>query len=308
MSIKGFLIKVLDIFYRIKRAAELKCCQVHDFFYTRTHRPPQIMSCEETVKYILETGCSVARFGDAELKLVSGKNVIYQVSTPAIRARLNEVLGSDKENLLVCLPSVFSDEQLKPYNSSTVRFWKKHLAKCRKHWYKNLIDGKTYGNAFISRNYMNLKDKQEGVAEYFELVKKLWENRDIIIVEGEKSRLGMGNDLFDNAKSVRRILGPSTQSFYKYDRILNEIKKQDKKALFILAMGPTASVLPIDLCDLGYQVIDMGNIDTEYEWFKMGATRKTPIKDKMVYEAGAGRGVGEVDDEKYNSEIIAKIL
>ena len=264
------------------------------------------MSCEETVEYILKTGCSVARFGDAELKLVSGRNVIYQVSTPEIRARLNEVLGSDKENLLVCLPSVFSDEQLR--NRNDAAFWKNHLAFCRKNWYKNLIDGKTYGNAFISRNYMNLKDRETGIAEYFELVKKMWEDRDIIVVEGEKSRLGMGNDLFDNAKSVRRILGPSTQSFSKYDEILEEIKKQDKNALFILAMGPTASILPIDLCDLGYQIIDMGNIDTEYEWFKMGATEKKPIKDKMVYEAGAGAGVGEVDDEKYNSEIIAKIL
>lgn len=306
MDIKRILINVLDRLYKIRNRIKLTCFRISDFFYTRMHKPPQIMSCEETVEYILKTSCSVARFGDAELKLVSGRNVIYQVSTPEIRARLNEVLGSDKENLLVCLPSVFSDEQLR--NRNDAAFWKNHLAFCRKNWYKNLIDGKTYGNAFISRNYMNLKDRETGIAEYFELVKKLWEGRDIIIVEGEKSRLGMGNDLFDNAKSVRRILGPSTQSFSKYDEILEEIKKQDKNALFILAMGPTASILPIDLCDLGYQVIDMGNIDTEYEWFKMGATEKKPIKDKMVYEAGAGAGVGEVDDEKYNSEIIAKIL
>ena len=52
----------------------------------------------------------------------------------------------------------------------------------------------------------------------------------------------------------------------------------------------------------------MGNIDTEYEWFKMQATEKVPIKDKMVYEAGAGEGVGEAHDEKYLSQIIAKIL
>lgn len=306
MSIKEILLKIWNALYNFKTKIKDRYCRIRDFFYTRTHKPPQIMTCEETVNYILENGCSVARFGDAELKLVSGKDVIYQVATKEIRARLSEVLNSDNKNLLVCLPSVFSDEQLSSRRDAD--FWKKHLSYCRKYWYQNLIDGKVYGNAFISRCYMALKEKKTGVKEYFELVKKLWENRDVIIVEGEKSRLGMGNDLFDNAKSVRRILGPSTQSFSKYDEILNEIKKNGKEPLYILAMGPTASILPIDLCDDGYQLIDMGNIDTEYEWFRMGATKKTPIKNKMVYEAGAGRGVGDVDDEKYNSEIIAKIL
>lgn len=291
----GLKLRVRDVFYRIK-----------DFFYTRTHKPPRIMSCEETVKYILETGCSIARFGDAELKLASGRNVIYQKSTEEIRRRLFEVLGSDKDNLLVCLPSVFSNKQLSDRNDAD--FWKKHLSYCRKYWYRCLKDGKTYGNAFISRNYMGLKDKQNGIGEYFELVKKLWEDRDVIIVEGEKSRLGMGNDLFDNAKSVRRILGPSTQSFSKYDEILAEIRKCGPEPLYILAMGPTASILPIDLCDSGYHVLDMGNIDTEYEWFRMGAAEKTPIKNKMVYEAGAGSGVGDSGDARYESQIIARIV
>ena len=39
----------------------------------------------------------------------------------------------------------------------------------------------------------------------------------------------------------------------------------------------------------------------------MGATKKTPVKNKMVYEAGAGVGVGEADDPEYLSQIIAKI-
>lgn len=289
--------KIKDFFYRIK-----------DFFYTKTHKPPIIMSCKETVEYILKTGCSVTRFGDAEAKLMSGKNVLYQVSTDEVRSGLKKAMSSDKENLLVCIPSVFSNEQLSDKNDDSQRFWKRHLAKCRKYWYENLTEGKTYGNAFISRCYIDLKNKDSGIEEYFELIKKLWEDKDIIIVEGEKSRLGMGNNLFDNAKSIKRILGPSTQSFSKYDEILKEIKKQDKNSLILLAMGPTASVLPYDLCDSGYQAIDIGNIDTEYEWFKMKVKKRVPIKDKMVYEAGAGKDVGNVSDKKYNSEIIAKIL
>lgn len=282
----------------------------YDFFYTKFHKAPEIMSCKDTVEYILKTGCSVSRFGDAEAKLMSGRNVCYQTSTKEIQEKLKQTIGSDKENLLVCIPSVFSDTQLSDQKDSAVIFWKKHLSYCRKTWYEKLIKGKTYGNAFISRYYINVKNKDyNNINEYFNLIKKIWENRDIIIIEGEKSRLGMGNDLFDNVKSIKRILGPSNQGFSKYNELLEEIKKQDKNSLFLLALGPTASILPYDLCDLGYQAIDIGNIDTEYEWFKMGAKEKVPIKNKMVYEASGYKSISEtVDDEKYNSEIIAKIL
>ena len=290
--------KIADIFYLIK-----------DFFYTRAHKAPNIMTCEDTLNYILKNNCCVTRFGDAEMKLASGTDVRYQVSDELIRKRLREVIGSDEKNLLVCIPAVFSNEQLSVMEENQAAFWKKHLARFRKYWYRDLIPGKVYGDAFISRHYMNLKDKKgANTKEYFENIKKLWANKDVIIVEGEKSRLGMGNDLFDSANSVKRILAPSTQCFQKYDELLKEVKKHGKEPLYILALGPSATIMAYDLAKEGFYAIDMGNIDTEYEWFKMQATEKVPIKDKMVYEAGAGEGVGEAHDEKYLSQIIAKIL
>ena len=302
---KKFLLFFWNIFIAVRNHIKDLLFYIKDFFYTRTHKAPVIMSCEETVKYILSTGCSVSRFGDGEMKLIYGKNLIFQKAEPKLRKRLSEVLSSDSDELLICLPSIFNNSQLSDRNDS--KYWKKHLAYTRKYWYQNLKKDKKYGNAFISRNYMALKDKSSGIAEYFDLIKKIWEGKDIIIVEGEKSSLGMGNDLFSNAKSVSRILGPSTQSYSKYNEILSEIRKHGKDNLILLAMGPTASILPYDLCRLGYQAIDIGNIDTEYEWYLMGATEKTPVKNKMVYEAGAGAGVGEADDPEYLSQIIAKI-
>ena len=34
----------------------------------------------------------------------------------------------------------------------------------------------------------------------FDTLKKIWENKNIIIVEGSQTRLGVGNDLFANTK------------------------------------------------------------------------------------------------------------
>ncbi|MBQ8783660.1 MAG: DUF1792 domain-containing protein [Clostridia bacterium] len=304
---KKFLLFFWNGFFTIKNKIKDFCYRIFDLFFVAFHNPPQVMTCEETMEYILKNGCSVTRYGDAEIKLAYGTDVCYQISTPEIQKRLQQVIGSCSDDFLVCIPNVFDEKGLSILSDGHTSFWKKHLSYFRKYWYRDLNFDCVYGDAFISRHYMNLKDKETGLEEYFSLVKKLWEDKDIIIVEGEKSRLGMGNDLFDNAKNVRRILGPSAQCFSKYDELLEEVKSHGKAPLYILALGPSATIMAYDLCVAGYRAIDMGNIDTEYEWYKMKATHKMPIKDKMVYEAGAGAGVGDVDDPEYLSQIIAKI-
>ncbi len=304
---KKFLLFFWNIFVDTKNKIKDFLYYIKDQVYVIFHKVPNVMTCEETIEYILKSNCCVTRFGDGEIKLLKGQNIYFQKSDKRIQMAYSKILSEKTKNLLVCIPAIFDSKQLSPYSSDYKKYWKKHLSYFRKYWYRDLNFDRVYGDAFISRHYMNLKDKQTGIAEYFDLVKKLWEDKDIIIVEGEKSRLGMGNDLFDNARSVRRILGPSSQCFSKYDELLEETKKYGKDALYILALGPSATIMAYDLCVEGYTAIDMGNIDTEYEWYRMKATKKMPIKDKMVYEAGAGAGVGDVDDPEYLSQIIAKI-
>ena len=39
--------------------------------------------------------------------------------------------------------------------------------------------------------------------------------------------------------------------------------------LILLMLGPTAKVLGFQLSREGYQAIDIGHIDSEYEWYQM---------------------------------------
>ena len=71
-------------------------------------------------------------------------------------------------------------------------------------------------------------------------------------------------------------------------------------------LGPTAKVLVKNLSDLGYQAIDIGHIDSEYEWYKMGATHKVKIPNKHTAELDDGE-VSVVEDKKYQSEILTVI-
>lgn len=133
----------------------------------------------------------------------------------------------------------------------------------------------------------------------------IWDGRDITIIEGGKTRFGVGNDLISNAKSCERILGPAVNAFGRYDELLEQARKIGRDRLVLIALGHTATVLAYDLAAEGYQALDIGHLDIEYEWFLRGADKKIPVEGKYVNEAPLGRDVPEtISDEKYNSEII----
>jgi glycosyltransferase family protein len=128
--------------------------------------------------------------------------------------------------------------------------------------------------------------------------------------------LGVGNECFNNVKSIQRILCPAESAFNHYDDIFAEATKLPKDKLLILALGPTASCLADDLTRAGYQALDLGHIDVEYEWWRMKATKRVPVRGKYTNEAvltgisekPVNDGLTEDEMAQYNSQIIAKVL
>lgn len=276
-----------------------------DFIYRRLVQAPKVASLEDSVNYIIQTHCSVSRLGDGEIKLVAGKKLGFQDENSILQEKMIEVLSKPIENHIVCLPDIFND--LTIYDSDSQKHWKKHLAFYRRYWYRYINKQANFYNAFISRCYMMYQNPSMS-SRMFELLKQIWQNRDVIIIEGEQSRLGVNNDLFNNTKSIKRILTPNRNAFNYYQLILDKVTQYDKQEyLILLALGPTATVMAYDLAKLGYQAIDIGHVDIEYEWFLMKATHKVPVHNKFVNEAGAGAGVGICNDQMYLSQILFKI-
>ena len=265
-----------------------------------------IKTVDETLDKIINDKCSVSRFGDGEFHmLMMTGNIRFQTLNNRLSIKLNEVIKSKLEKHIVCLPPIFESVDFMIDMPKNHWIWWLN-------WFGNRLTpyidmNKEYYDSFMSRLYFVYKDKSK-VKERFNKAKLIWNNRDIVIVEGEKSRLGVGNDLFNNSKSIQRILCPAINAFFKYDEILNEVKKQDASKLILIALGPTATVLAYDLCIEGYQAIDIGHIDLEYEWFLQGATELCPVKNKYVDGTPDGIIVGEIHDMKYESEIITTII
>lgn len=122
------------------------------------------------------------------------------------------------------------------------------------------------------------------------------------------SRLGVGNDLFDNAAKIGRIEAPATNSFDRYADILKAaLKYAEKDILYLVALGPSASLLVYDLYKAGYQAVDIGHVDLEYEWFQNGSGGRSEVKTKYNNEYSGGSRVEDIHDAIYESQILEKI-
>lgn len=266
---------------------------------------PKVLSIEQTLDKIIETKTSFARYGDGEFNLMSNIEIGFQNSTDELAKRLKQVLNSNSNNCLICIPG--SLDKLSGMVWRSRLMWMHLISKFYKNYEMHFNYAKVYPNSLITRPYMDLSDKKRSV-EIFMKLKRIWQDREILIVEGEYTKLGVGNDLFINAKSVKRIVTANKNVFSKYHDILTEVKTYDKNYLILIALGPTATVLAYDLSQVGFQACDVGHIDVEYEWFLKQTQKKTKISGKFVNEVSTEKPLTEVKDDFYESQILKRIL
>ena len=294
--IKKGLIKCYNAWIDFKRDFPMRIKRRKDSIYRKTHRKPKVMSIKDTVEYIINNRCSCSRFGDGEMKIICGTGIKFQEYDDTLSARLNEILNAPEEEYFVCIADMFGSMSF--FKKNAKRYLRNNLALYRKQWLNAIKTDRVFGNAYVTRCYNDWKDKSFSKS-HFELLKQIWAGRDIVIIEGKFSRLGVGNDLFESAKSIERILCPAKNAWFEYDEILKlATERISKDKLVLLALGPTATVLAYDLDKIGYQAVDIGHVDIEYEWFLMGAKDKVALKNKYVNEAKDG----EIDEDKLNDE------
>lgn len=265
----------------------------------------KIASPEATVKTIVANRMSIARFGDGELTLMAGNDTDFQKFDEQIAAKLKRIIANEEFGLLVGLPYVWKHPWRLKYRA--FEFWGAYLSNNLKQRITSQINlNSFYYDSTFTRFYIDYRSSGHA-RKMAKLVKKIWDNRDICFIEGEYSRLGVGNDLFDNARSIQRIICPATNAFEVYDHILSEAVKLPKDTLMLIALGMTATCVAYDLHKAGYQAIDIGHIDVEYEWYKMKAREKVAIPGKFVAESTKNNPLAKEVDKKYLSQIICRI-
>lgn len=266
-----------------------------------------VMSIDETLDELMKTEKSLIRFGDGEFNIMNGYSIAFQEYNEELARGMKEILlTANQEEMLLCMPEVFKTfrgEFPLDYNSEI--FWKKELDRYAD-FFKEYCQSKTYGSAFISRPYIYSKDKTRAF-DQFEKMKQLFEGKDLLIVEGATSRSGVGNDLFDKANSIKRIICPSHNAFSKIQEIKENILEHSEGRLILLMLGPSAKVLAYQLTQQGYRTLDLGHIDSEYEWMQMKAETRVQLKHKHTAEFNFDQDIEFIDDEGYNRQIVTDL-
>ena len=306
MKIKKLLKRkpILDLYYSFRYFIQsLKKRDIN-----KEYKKLTILNDLKTIEQIEKNNKSFSRFGDGEfLWILQDENSpAFQDNSEELSKQLINVLKSNEKNLLVGIPANLQ------YKKNAIWldkfFWRKFINEYGKKIIKMLDKNKEYGNANLTRFYMGYADKKNTEIRIKNL-KRIWEKKDLLIVEGEKTKLGIGNDLFDNANTINRIICPSKNAFDKYEEIKQKTIENGKNRLILIALGPTATILAYDISKIGYQAIDIGHIDIEYEWYKRNAKEKIAIEGKAVNEANDDSIENtEIKDNRYEKQIITKIL
>lgn len=270
---------------------------------------PCIASREETMKRLIYDKASIVRFGDGEFSAIQ-KRIRHKFQTEKdenLAKRLKEVLHSDEKNLLVAIADNYGSlEQYTPQAKREIRHYMTRAV--RREHLSLLSRERRYYDAYITRPYVIYADNQtDAPAERFRQLRQIWDGRNCVFVEGCMTGMGIGNNLFDNAASIQRILAPAENAFSRYHQILDICLRQPKDTLFLLALGPSAAVLAYDLYMAGCQAVDAGHIDLEYEWFLQGKGCRTSVPGKYNNEVAGGEKPQKIEDTKYKGQIIADV-
>lgn len=225
--------------------------------------PINVLSEEETIKR-LQNGCSISRFGDGEIEMILKKRDIhFQKYSDDLRSQLINVLNNNSDMLLIGMPPFVGNHKGKYYLKETF-WWSRYLIffNRRRDFIKYLSEDTLYGNAIFNRFFRFRKVSNENLYSRLNEIIKIWNNKNVLVVEGENTKLGLGTELLNTSKSISRVLIPNKDCFEKIEDIKEYVLNNNNiYDIVLLVAGPAASVLSYELCKNGVQSIDLGQIN-----------------------------------------------
>lgn len=201
---------------------------------------PNVLGEFKTLQRVV-AGESIARYGDGEFKMADRESghIKSQRNHPDLHRRLASILH-ESGDCMVGIPNIRSD-------SPKIEFWGKHMS------YAGLLAERPYVSSFITR-----PDSAPWIdaPEYWSLLESLWVGQDVTLVRGSGKSFTAERLVAAGAGNVTEILADRQQAWEKYDSLMERIGTP-KRA--ILCLGPTATVMAVDLCARGVHAIDLGH-------------------------------------------------
>lgn len=239
-----------------------------------------VMSIAETIDKIIRTDRSIARIGDGEFEIIAGNSIPFQNRSLALQARLIEILSSRSESCLIGLQPYELVRPEKITRFADFSYADSCFAQISETIIRKTSPGYPFANALISRLPAF---REVGL----DRIRRLWHERDVVLVSGLGSAFQCDPRLFNNTRSTERVFGMSENAFSNYGELLGRCMRMDRDKLFLIALGPTATVLAFDLSVAGFQAIDVGHLSNCYHEYLDEA--KLPERERKLRDGRAKR-------------------
>jgi len=234
---------------------------------------PAVLGELETLR-LVASGRSIARYGDGEFKMAAFQSDIKsQRCWPDLQRRLQEILIESGE-CLVGIPNIHDVLASPVALDQKKTFWAKHLR-----FHSHLKPGREYVSSLITR-----PDSAPWINTdaYWSLLQSLWVGQDVTVVGGSGKSL-KPEDLV-GAGTVTHVLCRPQHAWQDYPEILKRI---GTPARALICLGPTATVLAVELCRRGVHAIDLGHIAMFLRKHRRGDPMWVSDEEKAVDRIGA---------------------
>ena len=230
---------------------------------------PNIVSPIDTIKELQNSSKNIARFGDGEISLINKRGIPFEKYSPELAQKLSDILKNNQDNLMVGINYHYFYPKYNPQMWDEISdfakmFYIKNVPSLRRNLIKSInLNTKYYSSDLYLKEYAQ---------EVYRESKKIWNNKDIVLVTCENLIKNIKYDIYSNAKSIKYIFIPNKYCYSKTEHVYQEISKYGKDKLYILQAGPAATVWAAELENIGggYRALDLGHLQKQYDFYKRG--------------------------------------
>ncbi len=217
----------------------------------RAFSDERVLGMRETVRRLADGQAGFARFGDGEflLMLRITFSLRFQQNSFALQEALQDVFTRPTNDLLVGFPHQF-------HTLHWTNVWSDLWTEVR----VLAPQETTFGDSHVTRPIFFEEYGQEGV----DLWRRVWEGKSVTVVAGKSGRFSLVDALFSGASSLDVVWSVPANGFDDLDRVVAELQQRPHTDLYLLSLGPAATVLARRLADLGLRAIDIGHLSDSY--------------------------------------------
>ncbi len=211
----------------------------------------RVLGMRETVERLIEEPVGFTRFGDGEflLMLRITFSLRFQQNSFALQDALRDAFTRRTDDVMIGFPHPFETLH---WTNVWADLWTEVRALAP--------DGVTFGDSHVTRPIFF----EEYGTEAVDLWRRVWEGKSVTVVAGKSGRFELVDALFSSAAELDVVWSVPSDGFADLDRLVMDLQERPRTDLYLLSLGPAATVLTRRLGDLGMRAIDIGHISDSY--------------------------------------------